>query len=152
MNLPELGVKRPVTTLMIFTAMVLLGVVAFLRLGLDLMPDIDIPSVSVITTYKGAGPQEVETRITEPMEERISTVQNLDELTSISMEGLSVVTAKFEWGVNLDEATNDIRDKVDLARKRLPDEADDPVLFHYVQDFLSCKSGTEGFLAFTSIA
>lgn len=131
MNLPELGVKRPVTTLMIFTAMVLLGVVAFLRLGLDLMPDIDIPSVSVITTYKGAGPQEVETRITEPMEERISTVQNLDELTSISMEGLSVVTAKFEWGVNLDEATNDIRDKVDLARKRLPDEADDPILFKF---------------------
>ena len=131
MKLPEIGVRKSVTTLMIFVAMIVLGLVALPMLGLDLMPDIEIPSVSVITTYKGAGPQEVESRITEPMEARISTVQKLDELRSISMEGISVVTAKFEWGVNLEEATNDIRDKVDLLRKRLPEAADDPILLKF---------------------
>lgn len=131
MKLPELGVKKPVTTLMIFIAMVLLGFVALPMLGLDLMPDIEIPSVSVITTYKGAGPQEVETRITEPVEEMVSTVPKLDELKSISLEGLSVVTAKFKWGVDLEEATSDVRDKVDVVKKKLPDAADDPILFKF---------------------
>ena len=131
MKLPEIGVKRPVTTLMVFVSMILLGFAALPLLGLDLMPDIDIPSVSVITTYSGAGPQEVESRITEIMEEMVSTVEDLDELISISIEGLSVVTAKFKWGVNLEEATNDIRDKVDMVRKRLPDAADDPMLLKF---------------------
>ncbi|OGP53058.1 MAG: hypothetical protein A2Y65_07605 [Deltaproteobacteria bacterium RBG_13_52_11] len=131
MKLPEVGVRKPVTTLMVFLAMIVLGSVALPLLGLDLMPDIDIPSVSVITTYEGAGPQEVETSITEPLEESISTTQKLDELTSISMEGLSVVTAKFKWGINLGEATNDIRDKVEMVRKRLPEAADTPVIFKY---------------------
>ncbi|MEA3223509.1 MAG: efflux RND transporter permease subunit [Thermodesulfobacteriota bacterium] len=131
MKLPEFGVKKPVTTMMIFIAMVVLGFVALPMLGLDLMPDIEIPSVSVITTYKGAGPQEVETRITEPVEEMVSTVPKLDELKSVSLEGLSVVTAKFKWGVDLEEATSDVRDKVDIVKKKLPDAADDPILFKF---------------------
>ncbi len=131
MKLPELGVRRPVTTAMIFFAIVILGFVSLTRLGLDLMPDIETPAVSVITAYKGAGPEEVEKRITEVMEERLSTVPKVDEVRSISMEGLSVVTVKFDWGVNLDEATNDVRDKVDLAKAGLPDEADSPVIFKF---------------------
>ncbi len=131
MNLSVFGVRWPVTTSMIFLAVILMGGFAWTQVGIDLMPDFEIPAITVITTYRGAGPQEVESRITEPIEESVSTVQNVDEVTSVSMEGVSAVTVKFEWGVHLDEATNDIRDKLDLVSKRLPDEADKPMIFKF---------------------
>ena len=131
MNLPEFGVKRPVTTAMIFIAAVLLGIFALVRLNLDLMPDIEIPTIGVLTTYEGAGPQEVETRITKIMEEQLSTVPNLDRLESTSQENLSVVTCRFDWGIDLAEASNDLRDKVDLAKIRFPEDAEDPIIFKF---------------------
>jgi len=131
MRLPEIGVRRPVATAMFFIAIVIVGLVCLTQLGIDMMPDMEIPTVGVITTYQGAGSQEVESRITEIIEEQVSTVQGLDEIQSSSQEGISVVSAKFDWGYNLDEATNDIRDKVDLAKEALPDDADDPILFKF---------------------
>lgn len=131
MRLPQIGVKYPVTTAMLFMAIVVFGLVVLPQLGLDLMPEIEIPSIGVITTYRGAGPQEIEYKITEVMEDRLSTVPNLDKIESISKEGMSVVMLKFDWGINLDEASNDIRDKVDLAKIHLPDEADNPIIFKF---------------------
>lgn len=131
MNLPEFGVKRPVMTAMVFIAIIILGLVSLTRLGLDFMPDIEIPSIGVITTYEGAGPQEVEYKITEIMEDRLATVNDLDKIESTSQESISAVMLKFDWGTNLDEAANDVRDKVDLAKVRLPDEADDPIIFKF---------------------
>jgi len=131
MKLPELAIRRPVATAMIFIAMVILGIVALSLLGIDYMPNIEIPSISVITTYRGAGPAEVESTITEPIEDNVATVKNVDEIRSISMEGISAVILRFAWGTNLDEATNEIRDKLDLAKRSLPDEADDPILFKF---------------------
>jgi len=128
MKLAELSVSKPVTTAMIYIAMVVLGLVSMSLLGIDLMPDIEIPAVSVLTAYEGAGPEEVETLITEPIEDALSTVSGADEVTSISREGLSAVTLKFKWGQKIDEAINDVRDKVDQAKVRLPDEADNPVI------------------------
>ena len=131
MNLPQLAVERPVTTVMIFIAMIVLGLVSLSMLGLDLMPEMEIPAVSVITAYEGAGPEEVETQITEPMEDILSTISGVDEIVSISKEGLSAVTLKFDWGEELEESTNDVREKIDLIRERLPDEADNPVIFKF---------------------
>jgi len=131
MRLPQFGVKYPVTTIMIFVSMILLGFVALTQLGLDFFPEIEIPSISVITTYRGAGPEEVEYKITEVLEERLATVPNLDDIYSTSSEGVSTVTLKFKWGTNLDEASNDVRDKVDLAKIFLPDEAEDPIIFKF---------------------
>lgn len=131
MKLSEFGVKWPVTTSMIFIAIVILGAFAYPRVGIDLMPDMDIPVVSVITIYSGAGPREVETRITELIEERVSTVQNVDKVTSASMEGISLVSVKFDWGTDLAEATNDIREQIDLVRKRLPDSAETPMIMKF---------------------
>ncbi|MDK1030582.1 MAG: efflux RND transporter permease subunit [Planctomycetia bacterium] len=131
MKLPQFAVKRPVTTAMIFLGVVILGVASLAQLGLDLMPDIEVPTITVITTYSGAAPEDIETTITKPVEEQLSTVANVDEVTSFSREGSSTVVLKFQWGVNLDEATNDVRDKLDLAKAVLPEEADEPFIFKF---------------------
>ncbi len=128
MKFSEFGVKNPVTTSMIFVAIVVLGAFAYTLVGIDLMPDFDVPVVMVVTQYDGAGPQEVEQRITELIESRVAAVENVDEVTSTSMEGVSLVKVKFNWGIDMGVATNDIRDKIDQIRKRLPDAAEAPLL------------------------
>jgi CzcA family heavy metal efflux pump len=131
MKLAQISVNRPVTTLMIFVAVVVLGLVSMSMLGLDLMPELEIPSVSVMTAYQGAGPEEVETLITEPMEDTLSTISGVDEVISVSKEGLSAVTLRFEWGEKIDESINDVREKIDMIRERLPEEAENPVIFKF---------------------
>ncbi|MBM4333470.1 MAG: efflux RND transporter permease subunit [Deltaproteobacteria bacterium] len=131
MNLPEFGVKRAVTTVMIFLAMIILGLVSFAGLGIDLMPEIEIPTIGVVTKYEGAGPQEVESRITKLLEAQLSTVPNLDKLESISQDDLSVITLRFDWGTNLDAASNDVRDKIGLVKPLLPKDAQEPYLFKF---------------------
>ena len=131
MKLAQISVNRPVTTLMIFVAMVVLGLVSLSMLGLDLMPELEIPAVSVMTAYQGAGPEEVETLITEPMEDTLSTISGVDEVISVSKEGMSAVTLRFNWGEKIDESVNDVREKIDLIRERLPEEAENPVIFKF---------------------
>ncbi len=131
MKLAQISVNRPVTTLMIFIAMVVLGLVSLSMLGLDLMPDIEIPAVSILTAYQGAGPEEVETLITEPMEDTLSTISGVDEVISVSKEGMSAVTLRFDWGEKIDEHVNDVREKIDLIRDRLPEEAENPLIFKF---------------------
>jgi CzcA family heavy metal efflux pump len=131
MKLAQISVNRPVTTLMIFVAMVVLGLVSMSMLGLDLMPELEIPSVSVITAYEGAGPEEVETLITEPMEDTLSTISGVDEVISVSKEGISTVTLRFEWGEKIDESINDVRERIDLIKERLPEEAENPIIFKF---------------------
>jgi HAE1 family hydrophobic/amphiphilic exporter-1 len=131
MRLPEFGVKKPVTVLMIFIAMIILGLVALPRLGLDFMPEIEVPAISVVTVYQGAAPEEIENKITEVLEDSLSTVSSLDKIESISKEDLSTITLKFDWGTDLGAAANDVREKIDLAKRYLPDEADDPIIFKF---------------------
>ncbi len=136
MKLANFSVNRPVMTLMIFVAMVVLGLYSLTRLGIDLMPDIEIPSVSVITSYSGAGPEEIETLITEPIEDILSTISGVDEVTSVSKEGISAVTLKFNWGEKIDESVNDVREKLDMVKDVLPEEADEPVVFKFDLDMM----------------
>ncbi|MHC4640180.1 MAG: efflux RND transporter permease subunit [Planctomycetota bacterium] len=131
MKLAQISVNRPVTTLMIFISMVVLGLVSMSMLGLDLMPDLEIPAVSVMTIYEGAGPEEVETLITEPMEDTLSTISGVDEVISISKEGMSAIILKFDWGEIIDETVNDMRERIDLIRERLPEEAENPLIFKF---------------------
>ncbi|MGB2807296.1 MAG: efflux RND transporter permease subunit [Sedimentisphaerales bacterium] len=131
MKLAQLSVNRPVTTMMIFVAMVVLGLVALSMLGLDLMPDMEIPAVSVLTAYQGAGPEEIETLLTKPMEDTLSTISGVDEVISVSKEGMSAVTLKFNWGEDIDESMNDVRARIDLIRERLPEDAESPVIFKF---------------------
>lgn len=131
MNLPEFGVNRVVTTAMIFLAMIILGLVSLAGLGIDLMPEIEIPTIGVVTKYEGAGPQEVESRITKVLETQLATVYNLDKIESISQDDLSVITLRFDWGTNLDAASNDVRDKIGLVKPLLPNDAQEPYIFKF---------------------
>ncbi|HHV71659.1 MAG TPA: efflux RND transporter permease subunit [Clostridia bacterium] len=126
MNLTELSIKRPVTISMVILVIVVLGAVSFSRLSIDLLPDMNVPVALVYTSYSGSGPQEVETMVTRPIEEVISTVSNIDTLTSVSSEGASMVVAQFNWGTDMDFATLEMREKVDLIKGMLPDGAEEP--------------------------
>jgi HAE1 family hydrophobic/amphiphilic exporter-1 len=131
MKLAQFSVHRPVTTVMIFVAAIVLGLMSLSLLGIDLMPDIEIPAVSVLTAYEGAGPEEIETLITEPLEDALSTISGVDEVISVSKEGLSAITLRFKWGQKIDETVNDIRDKIDQAKSRLPDDAENPAIVKF---------------------
>ena len=131
MHLPEFGVKRPITSLMIFSAALLLGIVSLLFLSIDLMPEIDPPSISVITGWPGTAAEDVETKVTKVIENDLSIVTNLDEIKSVSKENVSIVTCKFSWSTNLDEASNEIRDNLEFSKRVLPDDVEEPIVFKF---------------------
>jgi HAE1 family hydrophobic/amphiphilic exporter-1 len=131
MNLSHLAVRRPITTAMFFLALLIFGSISLLRLPIDILPDITYPSITIITEYEGAGPQEVERLITETIEKTVSTIDNVKEVRSTSDEDSSNVTVDFNWGTDLAEAANDIRDKLDRIRSLLPEDAEDPFLYKY---------------------
>ena len=134
MSLPEFGVRRPVTNLMIFSGIIVIALYSLTNLGVDLMPEIEPPAITVISVYPGANPEDVETKVTEPLENQLATTPGLDKIYARCLEGLSLITLKFNWGTNLDEASNDIRDRIDRAKKYLPDipdEMDEPSIFKF---------------------
>jgi len=128
MKLSHFSVHRPVFTIMVALMVVLLGAVSLLRLPIDLMPDISYPTISISCSYENAGPEEVEELITRPIEQAMSAVPGVEELTSTSVEGQGSVRVTFTWGTDLDTASNDIRDRLDRVAMRLPEEADRPTL------------------------
>ncbi|MDP3042358.1 MAG: efflux RND transporter permease subunit [Candidatus Omnitrophota bacterium] len=134
MSLPEFGVKKPVTNLMIFLAIIIIALYSLSRLGIDMMPEIEPPSITVISTYPGAGSEDVEVNVTEELENQLGTTPGLEKITSNSSEGSSLITLKFVWGTNLDEASNDVRDRIELAKRflpNIPDEMDNPFIFKF---------------------
>ncbi len=136
MNWTETAVRRPVSTLMACVIVALMGVEALSRLALDLMPDVTYPVITVITLYEGAGPEEVETLITRPIEQAVSSVQGVDRLYSSSQEGASEVRVRFDWGVDLDAAIGDLRARLERTRAALPEDAQPPFIYRYdVADF-----------------
>ena len=131
MNLPEIAVKRPVAITMIFAALVMIGMVAFFKLNLDLLPDIEPPAVSVITPYPGASAIDVESEVTKYLEDQLSTTPDLDRLESKSKDNISIVSCIFDWGTDLDVAVNDIREKIDLAKSDIADGAEESFIFKF---------------------
>ena len=126
--LSKFSIKRPVTTIMILLIVILTGLVSILGLSMDLMPSIDLPIAIVSTTYVGAGPEEMETLITEPIEEALGTVSNVDEISSTSSANSSIVIVQFVDGTDLDMAAVDMRERVDMIKSTLPDGAEEPVI------------------------
>lgn len=131
MSLTRLAVQRPITTLMSSLVLVMLGGVSLSQLSVDLMPDIQNPSVSVITIYEGAGPDEAEKQITRPIEQNLSSVSGIENILSSSMEGSSTVRLQFEWGTDLNLAINEVRDSLNKLRNKLPEGAEDPYIRHF---------------------
>ncbi|MCM8801313.1 MAG: efflux RND transporter permease subunit [Candidatus Omnitrophica bacterium] len=134
MLLPEFGVRRPITNLMIFSAVLVLAFYSLSRLGVDLMPEIEPPVISVVASYPGANPEDVEVKVTEVLENQLVTTPGIEKITSRSLEGISIISLKFAWGTNLDTASNDIRDRIEQAKRLLPDipdEMDNPFIFKF---------------------
>jgi HAE1 family hydrophobic/amphiphilic exporter-1 len=131
MKIPEFSVNRKVTTAMLAMILVVLGLIAFTRLGLDFFPDLEFPTVSVITTYRGASSEDIENTITRPLEQIINSVNRVKKVDSVTIEGASVIMTEFEWGTNLDFAAQDIRDQIGLYRAYLPEEATDPLVVKF---------------------
>lgn len=131
MNLPKFSVKRPVTIFMLFIALIVIGIVSYQGLGLDLLPDMSFPISAVLVSYPGVAPEEIETLITIPLEETVSTVHRIDTINSYSREGSSMLLLSFQWGTDMDIATLEIREKIDQVKRLLPDGAGDPTVFKF---------------------
>ncbi len=131
MSIYKNAVNKPITTLMIFTAVMVMGFYSLVKMPIDLYPEMDPPYISVMTTYPGANASDIESNITRILEDALNSVDALKEITSSSTDNLSIINMEFEWGSNLDEATNDIRDVIDLVIKTLPDEAERPRIFKF---------------------
>jgi HAE1 family hydrophobic/amphiphilic exporter-1 len=131
MKIPEFSVNRRVTTSMLAMILVVVGFVSFSRLGLDFFPDLEFPTVSVVTTYRGASSEDLEKVVTKPLEQIASSISRVKKVTSITSEGVSAITVEFEWGTNLDFAAQDVRDQIALYRQFLPEEATDPLVFKF---------------------
>ncbi|MEW6410034.1 MAG: efflux RND transporter permease subunit [Nitrospirota bacterium] len=121
-------VKRPVTTVMLMLVLMFIGALALTKLPIDLFPDISKPTLRVYTGYSGATPGEIEKQVTKKIEEGLSTVKNVRRISSTSGEGYSSVVLTFDWGVNMDFAAMDVREKIDQIKGSLPKGVDDPVV------------------------
>ena len=128
MNFAKVSVKRPVATLMAILVAISFGFLSLSNLSMDLFPNMNIPIALVMTTYDGAGPEEIETLITEPLEKTLASLGGLDELTSTSSSGVSMIMIQFTNDVDIDNAAADVREKVDLVKSSLPDDAQDPMV------------------------
>ncbi len=128
MNLSKLSVNRPVTAWMLILVAVILGAVSLVLLPIDLYPEIEVPVVIVMVDYSGVAPEEIETLITKPIEEAVARVSDLKDVSSISREGSSVVVAQFEYGTDMDFAALEMREKVDMIKGFLPDDASTPLI------------------------
>lgn len=129
MRLPEIAVKRPVATAMAFLAVLIVGIVAFTRLPLDIMPELELPSLTVITVYPGASAEEVEQDVTKPIEALLSGTENLKEIRSQSKENVSFITMIFDWDSDVQASASSARDLLDMLGNRLPAQAHKPMLF-----------------------
>ena len=131
MKLSDIAVNRPVTTVVIFIAIVVLGVYSLGRLAIDLIPDISFPVIYVWSEYPGVAPEEVEENLTKVLENSVAAASNVKKITSESQEGSSSITIEYEWGTDMSEAAAELREKLDVVRDFLPDEASEPLIFKF---------------------
>lgn len=120
MKISDLSINRPIMMTMFLLVTILFGIIAYFNLKLDLMPDVDIPYVTVQTVYPGAGPQEIETQVTKKIEDAVSSVSQIKSITSYSLEGASIVVIEFELNKNIDIANQEVKDNIDGILSNLP--------------------------------
>lgn len=137
MKLIDLSIKRPIFTTMMMAALIVLGLYSYMRLGVDLMPNVEFPYVIIQTVLPGASPEEVETSVTKTIEESVNAISGVDKLTSTSYEGMSLVIVKFELEKNADVAAQEVRDKVNAVLSQLPDGTDQPVIMKLDMDAIA---------------
>jgi HAE1 family hydrophobic/amphiphilic exporter-1 len=127
----KFSVRHPVTILMFIGVLLVLGAVSLSRMGLDLLPQMTYPAVTVVTRYENVAPEDIEQLVTKPIESVVSTVSGVKKVTSQSLEGISLVIVEFEWGTNLDFAAQEVRDKIGLIERYLPQDVQKPIVFKF---------------------
>src|SRR3954468_23492200 len=133
-TLAEICIRRPIFASMLILALCVVGAAAYTKLGVDRLPSVDLPTVTVRTTRPGGSPEEVETEISQRIEEVVNTVEGVEELRSISGAGSSYVIASFNLKRNIDAAAQDVRDRVASVIPKLPDDADPPTIWKFDND------------------
>ena len=155
MSLYESAVKRPIMTALCFIAVVIFGIFSFSKLPIDLMPDIESNTLMVITSYSGASAEDIETNtmmvitsysgasasdiennVTRPLENTLNSVEHLKHMTSKSRENISLITLEFEHGYDIDDLTNDVRDKLNMVTSALPEDVNNPIIFKFSADMI----------------
>ncbi len=136
MKIYEASVKKPVTTILIFIGVIIFGLFALSRTSIDLYPDIETNTIMVFTTYAGASAEDIETNVTRVLEDALNTVSDLKTITSTSRDNMSIVVLEFTWGTDIDVATNDVRDKLDMVKQALPDDVENPIIFKFSTDMI----------------
>jgi HAE1 family hydrophobic/amphiphilic exporter-1 len=131
MNLSAIAIKRPVFTVMVTVAMLVLGLVGFQRLGSDLFPDVSFPAVAVTVPYPGASPAEVETLVAKPVEDAVIGINGIDRVRSFSREGSALVFVMFDLGVDVTDAATEVRERVSQVRYKLPAETEEPLISRF---------------------
>lgn len=131
MSIYKSAINKPVTTILIFIAVMIIGAFSYIKLPIDQFPEMDPPYVMVMCTYPGANATEMETNITKVLENSLNSVDGLKEITSRSKDNISVVTLELEWGTNMDEAVNDVRSYLDIVKDNLPDGTSNPFIFKF---------------------
>ena len=128
MKIYESAVRKPISTALIFIGVIVFGLFSMTKLGVDQFPEIEIPYISVITMYPGGNAEDIETNITRILEDQLNSVDNLDKITSKSSDNVSMITLEFEYGCDLTEAANDVRDVVSRSQSLLPEEVEYPTV------------------------
>ena len=136
MSLYSSSVKRPVTTILVFVALIVLGLFSLRSLPIDLFPDVETNTIMVMTTYAGTSASDIEQNVTRPLENALNSVEHLKHITSNSRENVSIVTLEFEYGYDIEALTNDVRDKLDMVSSMLPDDANTPIIFKFSSDMI----------------
>ena len=131
MKIYESAVRKPISTALIFIAVIVFGLFSVNKLGVDQFPDIEVPYISVITMYPGGNAEDIETNITRLLEDQLNSVDNLDKITSKSSDNVSIVTLEFEYGCDMTEAANDVRDVVSRSQSLLPDNVEYPTVMKF---------------------
>ena len=134
MSIYGTAVKKPISTALVFVAIVIFGLFSLSKLSIDLLPKMDETAIMVMTAYNGASAADIETNVTRPLENVLNSVSDLKHLTSQSKENISVITLEFEYGVDIDVATNDVRDKLDIVESALPENVNNPTIFKFGMD------------------
>jgi len=131
MSIYKEAVKKPITTILIFVGVMVFGLFSLVQLPIDLYPEMELPAITIMTQYNGANASDIETNITKPVEDAMSSISDMKEVSSVSRDNLSLVFVEFEWETDLDEAANDIRDALSLIENFLPEDAEDPTIFKF---------------------
>lgn len=131
MSIYKTAVSKPISTIMIFVGVLIFGLYCLTRIPVDLYPELEMPSMSIMTVYPGASAVDIEENITRYVEDAVNSVDKLKELNSTSKDNISIVSLEFEWGTNLDESVNDVREALDRAYADFPDDCDRPTIYKF---------------------